>query len=444
MYEDIKQIIKHTIIYGAGIYIGKAVGFLMIPLYTRALTPADYGILELLNLASYIISIILGMGISTAVYRFYFQYGEEERKSVISSALLFMAAISVVSIMALCVFAHNISALMFKGVSYAYYLRLILISTLFDIIAVVPSAYIRILRKSFFFSIISIVGLVIALILNIYLIIYCKMGVRGVLWSGIVASFFMTTAYLYYTLRTIKFRISFVKIKQMLKYGYPLIPEAIFIFILHFSNRYFLQHFLSLKEVGIFSLGYKFSIILPFLINQPFALIWSNYKFEIVGKPNADRIYSRIGTYYFLINITFFLFLSIFIKEIIYFLSSSAFHSAYSVVPIITLGFVFWGLGTTFDMGILLKNKTYLKAVVGGLAAITSLALNYLLIPRFGILGASIASFCSFSVLGFISIVVSNKLYYIPFEWSRIIKISAAAIVVYALSTLITVENIFL
>lgn len=444
MYKDIKQILKHSLIYGLGIYIGKAVGFLMIPVYTRFLSPSDYGVITLLNLTSWLIGILLAVGISSSVYRFYFQYGEDERKDVISSALIFITFLSILVIIILSIFSHSISNLVFKESTYAYYLQLIFISTLFDMIAILPGAYIRVLRKSVFFSILALSRLGLALSLNIYLIVFLKMGVKGVLWSGIYSSLFMAAVSLVYTIRKVKLRFSIDKLKGMLKYGFPLMPETIFVFFIHFSSRYFLQHFFGLKEVGIFSLGYKFSILLPFLISQPFGLIWSTYRFEVANRENANEFYSRILTYYFLVSISFCLFLSVFIKDIIRIVATPAFYSAYHIVPLVTLGFVFWGLSTVFDTGILLRKKTYFKTLTAALAMVISLFLNYLLIPRIGIFGAAIASFCSFFSLSLMSFVISTKLYPIPFEWQRMAKTSFAAVLVYILTKFIKTDNIYL
>jgi len=444
MYKNIKEILRHTIIYGLGIYIGKAIGFFMIPVYTRFLTPADYGVLELLNLTSYIIVILLTMGISSAVYRFYFQHDEEGRKEVISTALVFVSVFAIFMVMLLSSFSQVISSVIFKTSDYSHYLFFIFVATFFDLIALVPITYVRALKRSTFFTAVSILRLTLALSLNIYLIVFCKMGIMGVLWSGLISSFVVAVITLAFTFKKVGLRFSFSKAKEMLKYGLPLMPETIFIFVIHFSNRQFLQHFLTLDDVGVFSLGYKFSMMLPFLISQPFNLIWSTYRFEIFHQENAKRLYSRILTYYFLVTAAFFVALIVLIKDIVFVLSAESFHAAYKVVPLISCGLVLWGLVGIFDLGILLKKKTYLKAIFGMVGMALSLLLNYLLIPTLGIFGAAVASFCAFASMSLMSYISLVKLYPLKFEWKRILKIISVAMVIYAGSWLVGFENIYI
>ncbi|MFX0142190.1 MAG: lipopolysaccharide biosynthesis protein, partial [Candidatus Hodarchaeota archaeon] len=74
MLSELKKLLRHSSVYSIGNLLSKAIGFFLIPLYTRYLTPADYGVLELLELTSSIISLFLGLRIGTAVIRFFYDY----------------------------------------------------------------------------------------------------------------------------------------------------------------------------------------------------------------------------------------------------------------------------------------------------------------------------------------------------------------------------------
>ena len=89
MLSHFKKLGKHTLIYGSGLLISKAVGFFLIPLYTHYLTPEDYGILELLDLTAYIIGYLIGLGMTDAILRFYHESESElEKHQIISTALI--------------------------------------------------------------------------------------------------------------------------------------------------------------------------------------------------------------------------------------------------------------------------------------------------------------------------------------------------------------------
>ena len=85
MLSELKKLSKHTLIYGTGILLGKAIGFFLIPLYTHYLTPRDYGILELLDLTGYIMGEFFGMGLSESILRYYPYYSEEKDKKAVDT-----------------------------------------------------------------------------------------------------------------------------------------------------------------------------------------------------------------------------------------------------------------------------------------------------------------------------------------------------------------------
>ena len=80
MFHIVKNIARHSLIYGVADILNRSIGFLLIPLYTHYLTPADYGTLELLDLTSYIVGMLAAMGVSNSVVRFYYEFSDQEKK----------------------------------------------------------------------------------------------------------------------------------------------------------------------------------------------------------------------------------------------------------------------------------------------------------------------------------------------------------------------------
>ena len=111
MISEIKKFLKHSFIYGIGALLSKIVGFLMIPLYTRYLTTSDYGVLELLDLTSTIVSIFISMRIGSAVIRFYYDSADElEQKKVVSTAYMatFASALLVYYFLKFALFVYRV------------------------------------------------------------------------------------------------------------------------------------------------------------------------------------------------------------------------------------------------------------------------------------------------------------------------------------------------
>ena len=432
MVKDLKKLFKHIVIYGSGVVMGKAVGFLLIPLYTRFLTPKDYGILELLNLTVYFIAIVVTMGIGAAIFRYYYTYNEvAQKKKVISTAFLLVALVNVIFTAILVVYSKSVSSAILGYPSFSYFVILILIANFFDTQNGIILSYIQVQKKSILYTIISVSRLIIALILNIVFIVYLKMGVSGVLWSSIISA---ALSFLYlFILYTRKIGFSFSKAIaiEMTKYSIPLVPTTIFMLLLHFGNRYILKMYLSLEAVGVYSLGYKFGFVVQFLIAVPFYQIWAPYRFELDKENKAKKLYPKILTYYCLATVSFCLVMSVLIRDILRFMVGPAFWEAYKVVPLIAFGYVILGLTYVFETGILIRKKTYLNAIAAGIAALVCLASNFYLIPLMGMMGAAWATMISFLVLAALTYIFTIKLYPLSYEWIRLGKLFLAAFIIY-------------
>jgi O-antigen/teichoic acid export membrane protein len=443
MLEDIKKLIKHSTIYGLGSILGKVVGFLLIPLYTHYLTPNDYGVLELIDITISVAGLFVAMGIGAAVFRFYYHYDDtKDKNEVISTAFIFVTTMAALVVAVAISFADSISTLVFDTSEYAYYFQLMFVSFLFSTIASVPESYAMAKQKSALFTSITIGTLVLNLALNIYVVAFLKMGVLGIVYVSAIMRSLNAAFWLFLTIPRVGISFSFHKLKELLKYGMPLIPANIGIFVMTFADRFFLSHFMSLSAVGIYSLGYKFGFMISILLIQPFNRIWQAQMFEIAKKQDAKKIFAKMFTYFSYVVLFAVLGLSVFIKDAIKFIADSSFFMAYKFVPIIALACFFRGTYFFFQIGLLLKKKTKYVGYSVSIAACLNLILNYFFIVYIGTIGAAIAAlFTNIVMAGFVYFY-SQKLYRIDYEFGRISKLFAVASILYCLSCLVNIDSI--
>ncbi len=98
MFSQLFRLSKHSIVYGLGVAASQLVGFFLLPIYTRYLTPSDYGVLEIFGATGGILGIVFVMGLGSALFMSYFSYDDEEnRKTVVSTTLIFLTATSCAS-----------------------------------------------------------------------------------------------------------------------------------------------------------------------------------------------------------------------------------------------------------------------------------------------------------------------------------------------------------
>ena len=445
MFDDIKSVAKHFLVYGFGNILSRIVSFILIPVYTHYLTTSQYGTLELLELTTYIAGMFLALGISQSVMRFYYDSEElKKRHEVVSTALISIWVIALFSMSWFILFSPGISILVFKSLDNAGLFRLIFVSFAFSLANEIPLSFVRAQQKSLLFTVISVSKLTLTVGLNILFIVGFKWGIRGIILSGLITnginSIFLTA----YTINQTGIYFSWAKLKEMINYGFPYIPGGLGMFVLNFVDRFFLQRFASLSEVGIYSLGYKFGMLINPLVIDPFFSIWRPKMFELEKRENAKDIYSVMLTYFLFVEIFLALGISVLIKDILIIISDPAYHSAYKVVPLILMSYILWGGYFHVQVGILLKKKTKNIAYIVTVSALSNLAMNYLLIPRIGMWGAALATLASFAIMFILNYLISIRIYYVKYEFLRIVKLFGLAVVLYLVSLSIKTHSIFL
>jgi O-antigen/teichoic acid export membrane protein len=445
MLEELKKLAKHTTIYGLGNILNKAVGFFMIPFYTHYLTPADYGTLELLELTSMVVGLILNVWVLDALIRYYYEYDDEKDKNeVISTAMISIIAMAGFAVVAGITYAKELSQLILKSPDFHPYIWLIFITFFFSCLHSVSWNYLRAKQRSVRIVCLDFISLTLALSLNIYFIAFLKIGMIGVLYSSIVSTSFIATIMTINTIREVKLSFSLRKLKALAAFGSPLIFTSAAAFILNFADRFFLQHFSSVADVGVYALGYKFGFMLSYLIVQPFLTIWAARMYEIAKREGAGEVFSRIFIYFSLGLLIATLSLSVMIKELITVIAAPDFHQAYRIVPFIAMSYAFHGIACYFQTGIYLRKRTGYIAVIGCASAGSNLLLNYLLIPPFGAMGAAWATTLSFLIMTILAYGFAQRVYPIPYRLSKLLMVLALGTLFYLASTLISVSSLVL
>ncbi len=438
MFQEIKRLLKHSLVYGSGSVLRKVIGFLMIPVYTRYLTPTDYGVLELMELAGFVVMEVMALGLSWAIFRFYHYYDNpKDKDAVISTAIISSCTCSLICLIILLNFKEDLSEFVCGTKIYSSLFMILFCALFMRGISDIPFAFIRVKEKSTFFTIISILELLLGVSLNIYFVVLLKIGIVGILYSKVVVHTISAVILIPLTLKGIKIKFEIKKLKEMLAYSMPLIPANFAMYILHFIDRFFLKRFSTLHIVGLYALGYKFGMVVSVLILEPFLLIWSAAIFDISKRKNAKQIYAKILTYFAFVMIFLGLSISVLIKDVLKIITTPEFFEAYKIVPLIIFSYIFLGLNYCLDTGIRLEKKTKWLPIISWITAGANLLLSWLLIPRYAMMGAGYVKIASFSLMTFITLFISNRLYYIPYEFSRILKMFLVGGGIYLLSFLV-------
>jgi len=433
MFSQLLRLSRHSIVYGLGAAASQVVGFFLIPLYTRYLTPSDYGVLEIFVATMAVIGVIIPLGVTAGLAMSYYEHEDEERrKAALSTAYFFLTATSLCFALILIAAAGNLSSLLFESTQYTFYFRVIFATLFFDTGVALSLLTLRVQEKSTNYVVITLARLFISIGLNILFIVALHKGVLGILEAHLITSALIYCFLIPRLIKNVGFRFSTAKLKGMISYGIPYVPSNLAAWIMTIADRYFLQFLSTSTELGLYSMGYKFGMVVNALVLGPFALAWGPFFWSVAKEKNAKEIYSSVLTYFVLIGMFIALALSVLSKEVLIIMTTPPFYGAYKVVPLIALSYILLGCFSILFVGAGLQKKTKYIPLITGTGAVVNLGLNYLLIPSHGMMGAAVATVISYLLLPIGSYFVSRRYYPIKYEWGRVAKILVAAGLVYA------------
>ncbi len=427
--KEIKFLAKHSSIYGIGSVVGQVVGFLLLPLYTHYLSPADYGVLSLINITVSMIGIVVGMNVSSAMSRFYFDNTEDKKRKLVVSTIYVLSFLLVgIFLSSLILLTTPLSNLVFNTDEYSSHFLVALIGLAAGIIVDIGLVYLRIKTLSFRFINITIARLLINVGLNIYFIVYLETGLIGIFYSALIEKVFFVFIITIPILVKTKLYFSFHLAKDMVNYSFPLIFSNILRVFINESDKYFINYFFSPIETGLYSISQKISTSVHILITSPFIQTYNPRRFEIMKTANAKETYAQVLTYYLLAIGTFGLLLSLFSQELIVLMTTEEFYSAKLFIPLLVLSMIIFGMRYHFQIGILIKKKTKYLLYINFFAGIINLLLNFVMISRFGIWGAVLSINVSYGITTVLNYIVSQKLYRINFDLVKVFKLFAILI----------------
>jgi len=448
MIENIKLATKNSLIYSFGNISVKFLGLILIPIYTNTefLSFDDYGVLAILEASSQFIIAILGLALMQAYTRWYWdEKFKEKQKSIFFSIITLLLIYSLILFAIFYPYTKHISILLFDKPDFIYLLRLMFVSAIFQMLAQVPLTLLRLQEKATFYSGVNLLKLSVTLIATIYLVVFARKGLEGIMEAQIIGSVFFFLVLLPFMIKNTVIKFEARILLGMFAYSYPLILGSISGILLTIFDRFTLNYLAELPDVGVYSLGFRISNTIKILIISSVQLAITPMLFKMIGKEGNQRFYSKIMTYFSFIVIIAVLAMSVFASEIVKVISSdSGYWRASLIVPVISFALFFGMLKDTALIGLHIMKKTKVIGIVILIIALFNLLLNILLIPRYSILGASAATLFSQIIFFLVIYIFAQKHYYIPYELLKIAKMTFLALALYGLSLLSSDLNLVL
>jgi O-antigen/teichoic acid export membrane protein len=431
----LKDLFGNLVIYGLGDVATSIVSLLLLPVFTFYLTPADYGIIAMLLTIEAVTKVLFRWGVDTAFMRLYYDCADRPaRQRLASTIFFFLLAVNGTLLAGVLLSADWLSARIFGTTDHGLLVALTVINTFVANFYFMPFQVLRIDQKSGQFIALAFVRSAGTIVARLTLVIWAGMGVLGVVSADVLVTAIFTMILIRWFVPLIRPVFSREVIREALGFGLPRVPHSVAHQIIGFADRYFLNAFGTLRDVGLYSIGASFGLVLKFFLGA-FENAWTPFFLALMPEPDAKRIYSTVSTYVVALLVLFVAGLCAIAPGVVRLFTTAQFHAAAAVTPWIALGVMFQGLYLVGSIGIVITKRTKLYPLATGTAAAVSLAANALLIPRFGMLGAAWANALSYATLAIVTGGFSWYVYPIQYEWSRLLRIAMAGVAGYVVAS---------
>jgi len=432
--ERLKNLFRSLSIYGMGDVATSLVNLLLLPVYTRYLTKEDYGIITMLLTVEAVAKVVFRWGIDTAFMRLYYDCPDQQaRQRLASTVFFFLLAVNGALVAGSLLFAGWLSAELLGSARLAGLVIWVIANTFVAGFFFLPYHVLRIADRSAQFIALTFVRSAATVVARLVLVVWAGWGVPGVVYADVIVTVVFTALLARWFAPLIRPMFSSAVIRDALRFGLPRIPHSLAHQVISLADRYLLNIYRTLSEVGLYSIGASFGLALKLFLSA-FEFAWTPFYLGVMREPDAKRILSTVSTYAVAALVVLGMGLCAISPDLIRLFTAPDFHAAAAVTPWIALGVMFQGIYQIGSIGLIITKRTARYPVATAIAATVSLAANVVLIRRYGVIGAAWANALAYATLAFVTVTFSLKVYPIPYEWSRLLRIVAAGLAGYAVS----------
>jgi O-antigen/teichoic acid export membrane protein len=433
---ELKRLGKHSAIYGLGGLVSRILAVLLLPLYTRYLSPSDYGKVETLIALTTVIGIVLRMGIHSAFFRFYFDSPEpEHRRRVLRTSFWFTMAMATAGLIVGVALSPQISDLLFGTTDNAELVAAAFVGLWAGMNYEQLTSLFRVEERSTAFVAASLSNVLLTIGATLILVVALDKGPIGVIVGNFTGTLLVYAALVGYRREQLGLQFDRGLLREMNRFGTPLVPTALFLWVTNFSDRLFLVRLADVTEVGLYSVGVRIASAMVLLLTA-FRLAWPAFAYSIEDEGEARRTYAYVLTYLVLVATWVATALALLSPWIVDWIAAPAFDESSRVVGPLAFAAVAFGAYIVVAIGVGRARRTQFNWVVTGVAAAVNIVLNLLLIPSYGMMGAAVAT-----VAAYITIFVgmawwSQRIYPVPYQWRRVTTAAGAGIALAAVGKL--------
>jgi O-antigen/teichoic acid export membrane protein len=396
---------------------------------------SEYGVLAIVRTVRDLFSVLYTMGSGTSATRFYYDCKDvNDEKRLFSTLFFFTMGFALFISIFLLVFGEPLWNRVIKDIPFHPYASLTIFTVLMATAGVLPRVLFRVKGQAKLFVKLNFLQIFLIVASSIPLVVVFHMGALGPIISTLVVSVLFFFFFLYYLRGYLSLSFSWKTVKKSLAFGLPDVPVRFGNWALRMANQLILQYYVSLSLVAVYSVGYSvgsifFELVIPGLHWAVDPFYYQTAKEESEGK--AKEIFSYVAVY----NVTVILFLALLTilmgKELLSFFAPSKYAGAEPLIVIIAISCIFQFLFFIPSRAFYLMKKTIYLPPLMLVTVVLNVTFSFLLIPKYGIMGAAWATLIAFFSRSVLTLIISQRIYHIPYDYLRIGKAVLAFIIIF-------------
>ncbi len=416
-----------SIAYGIGTIGSQIIIYLMLPVLTHSMSKEEYGAISVIITLYAFLNMLSNAGLPSATFRYHSAAeDEQERRLTLGGAQLLFFAFAALPAAALIAYAKPISLLLLGSEEYARALQFLAGYLITDTMNTVGSIILRVQVRPLTSSLHSIFAIGLQMGLAVLFVAHYEMGTAGY-WLGYFAGSVIALGIMTWLVRkTITFYSSRKRMIELMRFGFPLIPATLSMTILRLSDRYIVGYLAGLEQVAVYDVGYKIGSSILLLI-IPFRTAWIPFAFSISQKPEAAKTYRDVLTYFMTGCMFLILGVIAFRTELLGFLAPDSYAEAKGVINWVAVSHLFLAAYHILSIGPMTRNKNHILVWAALSAGISNILLNFLLIPRMGIIGAAIATLVGYLLLVVLTYALERGASAFPVDWAQLARLLIAS-----------------
>jgi O-antigen/teichoic acid export membrane protein len=319
---------------------------------------------------------------------------------------------------------------------YTLVLQLVLLNTFAIGFTFIPFHVLRMQQRTRDFSALTFARSVATLLLRITLVVGLHLGILGV----IIADVIVTASMILWMVRLfgplIRPLFSRTVLGESLAFGLPRLPHAIAQQVMAIGDRFILSGFATLTDIGVYSMSVSFGLI-PKLFLSAFENAWAPFYYATAREPEGARTFAGVTTYVFAVLALLTAGLAAIGGDLLALVVGPAYAGGAGVIAWTAVGVLLQGVYLLTSIGLNITRHTQYYPVSTIAGAACNVGFNFVLIPRFGIIGAAWANAAAYGVQAAVACAFSQRFYPIKYETGRLTRVCAAAAIAYGAAVVV-------